>query len=349
MLLEGIYLPLTTPFYPDGRLYLRKLEHNVDRYSRTPAAGMLVLGSVGEGEGLTDEETTQALTSAIAAAAPEKVMIAAVGRESVFATLRVAEAAAAAGYDAIAVKAPGSVRNGAMQVELITYFQAVADRSPIPVVLLSEGLPFDLLADLAGHPQVLGAVDADASAGRLRELQARTQSISRDVTVTTIFEAVTGRMLRAPGAAADRAAGSFVSAETLGGGGTALAVSPPVPALKTRTKKVGFQVLAGATAGMLEAWRAGASGALPRLGACAPQACCEVWQAHRDGDPALADEKQQRILLAAARMEGSGGIAAIKHGCDLNGYFGGRPRLPLIALNGQRRESLEQELAGLRN
>ena len=32
MLLEGIFPAITTPFYPDGRLYLRKLEHNVERY-----------------------------------------------------------------------------------------------------------------------------------------------------------------------------------------------------------------------------------------------------------------------------------------------------------------------------
>src|ERR1700747_173910 len=47
MLLTGIFPALTTPFYPDGRLYLKKLEHNVDRYSRTPIAGMTILGSTG--------------------------------------------------------------------------------------------------------------------------------------------------------------------------------------------------------------------------------------------------------------------------------------------------------------
>ena len=48
MLLQGIFPPITTPFYPDGRVYLKKLEHNVDRYSKTPAAGIVVLGSTGE-------------------------------------------------------------------------------------------------------------------------------------------------------------------------------------------------------------------------------------------------------------------------------------------------------------
>ena len=44
MLFDGLHIPLTTPFYPDGRVYLRKLEHNVDRYSRTPCFPMTSLG-----------------------------------------------------------------------------------------------------------------------------------------------------------------------------------------------------------------------------------------------------------------------------------------------------------------
>jgi len=56
MLLEGIFLPLTTPFHPDGRLFLHKLALNVEHYSRTQAAGMLVLGQTGEAEGLIDVE-----------------------------------------------------------------------------------------------------------------------------------------------------------------------------------------------------------------------------------------------------------------------------------------------------
>src|SRR5271163_4025599 len=48
MLLSGIFPALTTPFYPDGEVYYKKIESNVERYSRTPVAGMVVLGSTGE-------------------------------------------------------------------------------------------------------------------------------------------------------------------------------------------------------------------------------------------------------------------------------------------------------------
>ena len=348
MLLEGIFLPLTTPFYPDGRLYARKLEHNVDRYSRTPAAGMLVAGPAGEGYGLGDEDARAALAAAMAVAAKEKVMLAAVGRETVAASLAIADTAAGLGYDAVVARGPGFTEEGSMWRETLTYFQALADHSPLPVVLDSEAgweLALDLVEELAGHPNVIGMVEGTGSVPRIEAALRRTAKVRREVMVTTIFAAATGRMLKVEAAGP----GSFVSAESLGAGGAALAVAPPKPALKTRLKRVGFQVLGGSTARMLEDWQAGAAGSLPRLGAAAPQVCCEVWQAFKDGDPALAAEKQQRIHAAGKRMESWAGIAAIKHACDLNGYFGGRPRLPLLVLTEEQRAEVEHEMDRLKN
>jgi dihydrodipicolinate synthase/N-acetylneuraminate lyase len=342
MLLEGIFLPLTTPFRPDGRLYLRKLESNVDRYSRTPAAGLVVLGGPSEVEGLTDREAQDVLSSAMGAAADEKVMVAGAGRESVAATLAMAEFAAAAGYDAVAVRPPDLASECAMKLEMATYFNAVADRSPLPVILVSErarSIGFGLLAELACHPRVIGAMAYAVTPERLLKLKEATAGVSREVTVTPVFAAATGRMLR-------RVTPNFVSAESLGGG---VALVPAGPAVKTRAKQVGFQVLPSLSGDMLSAWDAGATGAVPRLAACAPQACCEVWQAFKDGDPALAAEKQQRILRASERMEGWGGIAALKYACDLNAYFGGRPRLPMLPLTAEKREEVEREMAGLQN
>ena len=54
MLLHGIFPPITTPFYPQGNVYFKKIEHNVERYSKTPVAGIVVLGSTGEAILLSD-------------------------------------------------------------------------------------------------------------------------------------------------------------------------------------------------------------------------------------------------------------------------------------------------------
>ncbi len=106
MLLEGIFAPVTTPFYPDERIYFRKIEANMARYSRSLLAGMVVLGSTGEAVALDDAETRDVLRASVDATAPEKVLIAGVGRESVHATLELAEFAATLNYDAVLVRPP---------------------------------------------------------------------------------------------------------------------------------------------------------------------------------------------------------------------------------------------------
>ncbi len=347
MLLEGLHLPLTTPFYPDGRLNLRKIEHNVDRYSRTPAAGLVVLSETGEAAMLSDAERREALQTAMGAAGETKVMIAGVSRGSVAGTLELAEFAATVGYDAILVNRPAFLREEQHR-ETLTFFQAIADRSPVPVILYSVAsapLSVETIAELAAHPGVIGLADEDASGGRIERIRERTSSVRRDVTVTTVFAAVTGRMLAVKEAAGGA---TFVSAESLGGG-AALATAPPKPAIKTRSKTVGFQVVCASSAGMLAGLRAGAVGAMPGFAASAPQACYEVYAAWKDEDQPLAEEKQARIAPAIAKVELELGVPGVRFGCDLNGYFGGRPRLPLLPLTETQRSDVERVMAGIRN
>jgi 4-hydroxy-2-oxoglutarate aldolase len=348
MLLDGIHVPLTTPFYPDGRLNLRKLEHNVDRYSRTPAAGMIVLGVNGEPNTLNDAETREALAAAVAIAADEKVMLAGVARDGVSTSLEVAEVAAGLGYDGIVLRLPPTLLGGEVR-ETLTYFQAIADGSALPIVLTSapgRELSVETIAELAGHPRIMGIVEGS---GRIAEIKAATSAVRQSATVTTVFAAVTGRML-AKSVAPVAGTGSYIAIESLGTG-TAVAVAPPVagPGLKTRTRETGFQVLGGTTVGMLTAFRAGALGVVPRIAACAPQACYEVLAGWKDGDEGLAEEKQARLIEAAERIEGQLGIPGLKYACDLNGYFGGRPRLPFVVATGAEKAEIEELMRGMRN
>ncbi len=348
MLIDGIHIPLTAPFYRDGRSYLRKLEHNVGRYSLTPAAGLVALAS--EGAALSDEEIRETLEVVGKTAAAEKVLVAAIAKDSVRGALAIAEQAAVNGFDAVLVGAPplwARVRDE----EVMVHFRSVADASPLPVLLASDAsgpgyrMAVDAVGELAAHPNIVGMYDADLTQERYRAVMAATAHVQREVTVTTVFAPVTRRM-QAPETATGSA--TFVTAESLAGG-AAVAVAPPRAALKTRTKMVGFQVMAaGSSAGMVELLEGGVAGAMPRLAACAPQGCYEVYAAWKDGNPALAREKEQR-LMAADELMAELGIAGIKYGCDWNGYFGGVPRLPRLALDGEARARVERVLAGIRN
>jgi 4-hydroxy-2-oxoglutarate aldolase len=355
MLLEGVFSAITTPFYPDGRLYLRKLEHNVERYSRTPCAGIVVLGSTGEAVMLGDDETRDVLRHAASAAAPETILLAGVARESLSETLRLAEYAAEKQYDAVLVRTPNyytpsyGLTSGA--APMLTYYRAIADRSPLPVVLYSiprftnVELPLEAVAELAQHPNIIGIKDSSGSLDRIQALIAATRNgPKRSVLVTSIFGAVTSRMMMAETEAA--AVPGFVSADVLGG--PPVVVAPPI--VKTmRRKEVGFQVLSGSAETLLSAVEAGASGAVLAFAACAPQACQEVYTAWKDKDPIVAREKQSRLIDAARVVTGKYSIAGIKHACDLNGYYGGVPRVPLLPLTAEQKEEVAAAMGDIRN
>lgn len=347
MLIDGIHIPLTAPFTRDGESYLRKLEYNVRRYSLTPAAGLVALTAGSEGSALSDAEVAETLRVIGATADPAKVLVAAIAKDSVRGTLAVAEVAAKAGFDAVLLTAPPQWER-LTDEEVRLYFRAVADASPLPVVLGSESgsqgyrLSVDEIAELARHWNVLGLYDEGLTVERYRAIVEATKDVKREVVVTTVFAPVTRRM-----AAAGEVGDGFVDAASLSGG-DAVAVAPK-KALKTRSKTVGFQVMAaGSASGLVELLEAGAAGAMLALSASAPQGCYEAYAAFKDGDPALAAEKGQRLAEADQAILALG-IAGVKYGCDWNGYYGGPPRLPRLPLDAEGRAVVERVLAGIRN
>ncbi len=352
MLIEGIFAAVPTPFYSDEQIYFRKLEANMARYSRSLLAGMVVLGSTGEAPMLSDDESADVRRVVTEDTAAEKVLITGVGRESVKATVALAEAAARFGYDAVLVRTPTYYATQMSAAAVLHYFRSVADRSPLPVLLYNipkcvpYEIPIELISELAQHPNIAGLKDSSGNVPRLRSTVEATQNAPRRaVTVTPIFEAVTGRMAAAK---TEQNNNTFVSVGDLSGG-VALAAAPPAAPLKTRTKEVGFQVLTGSTAGLLGSLEAGAAGAILGFASCAPQACQEVYLAWKDHDLKLAQEKQQRIAGPSERIGGQLGISGVKYACDFNGYYGGRARAPLLPVTGEQKAEIEGLLGGIRN
>jgi dihydrodipicolinate synthase/N-acetylneuraminate lyase len=361
MLLEGLHIPLTTPFHSDGRLNTPKLAANVARYCRTPAAGLIVLGPSAEPTLLSDDETREVLRAAAQSAAPEKVLTAGISRDSVAATLALAEHAASLDYDAVLVSPPSILAHdsdGRTQTmgrlrELITYFQVLADRSPLPIILCnaqsltgqSRAIPTEAVVELAAHSRIIALVDAQSRARQsdaFEQLVLLTVGPRHDVAVTHHFAAVTKRMKKT----AAHAHPSLVSAGSLTATPSAVAEPPPAT-LRTRTKSVGFQILAGDTEAMLDCLVAGAIGVAPAFAACAPQASYEVYAAWKDSDQPLAEEKQARLIEAAGLAEATPGT--LKYVCDLNGYYGGPPRLPHLPPTGAQRSAIEHQMHPLRN
>jgi dihydrodipicolinate synthase/N-acetylneuraminate lyase len=184
---------------------------------------------------------------------------------------------------------------------------------------------------------------------KIADVVARTRPVKRTVNATEVFNAVTTRMLLR-GMEPTR---ELVTVASLSGSRAQTSSSvaaPPAPTVKLmRKKEVGFQLLAGSAQKLLQSLDAGAVGAVLAFAAAAPTACFEVYTAWKDGDKELAQLKQQRIVEPATRVASQLGIPALKYALDLNGYYGGPPRLPLLPLTADQRNEVERLMADVRN
>jgi dihydrodipicolinate synthase/N-acetylneuraminate lyase len=121
------------------------------------------------------------------------------------------------------------------------------------------------------------------------------------------------------------------------------------PKIKTRSKEVGFQVLVGAAHTLLDSLQAGASGAVLAFAAPAPTICFEIYAAFKDNDIELARSKQDLLTAATKMVVSKMGIPAVKYAMDLNGYYGGPPRLPLLPLAAAQKTDVEELMGPFRN
>ena len=385
MLLHGILPPITTPFYPDGRVYLKKLETNVERYSKTPVAGIVVLGSTGEAMMLSDEERRAVLETARQSCAPGKVLIAGTGCESARETLAMTQYAAELGYDVALVRTPFFYRPQMQPANLLAFYRTVADRSPIPVLIYSVpvftnyDIPAEVVAQLSEHPNIIGIKESSGDVEKIARMVADTRHIKRSATVTETFAAFTPRMAKAATQAREEQARELVPVAALMSGSanaqnidvqTSAAPNPNAkngedvarPAsrpssasvnvtggIKTRQKEIGFQVLVGAAQKLLPSLEAGAVGGVLAFACPAPTACYEIYAAWKEGDAELARLKQEKISTAAVRVAATFGLPGTKYALDLNGYYGGPPRLPFLPLTADLKAEVEQLMSDLRN
>ena len=108
-----------------------------------------------------------------------------------------------------------------------------------------------------------------------------------------------------------------------------------------REVKSGFQVLVGSAPTLWPSFQVGAVGAVLAFANAAPYATITIWEAHRTREVEAAKDWQNRIGRAAMLVTSKHGVPGLKHAMDLNGYYGGPPRLPLTPVD----SAAQQEIA----
>jgi len=115
-----------------------------------------------------------------------------------------------------------------------------------------------------------------------------------------------------------------------------------------RAAERGFQIVSGSGVSMWEALQLGATGAILAIANALPYACVTIWEAFRMRDEEAGRDWQQRITPTARVIASAHGIPGLKYAMDLNGYYGGLPRLPFLPVSGAAKLEIEGVMDGLR-
>jgi 4-hydroxy-2-oxoglutarate aldolase len=107
-------------------------------------------------------------------------------------------------------------------------------------------------------------------------------------------------------------------------------------------------VLVGNAPTLWPALLMGASGAILAFANAAPYATIAIWEAYRTREEEAARDWQNRIARAAVLVTTKYGIPGLKHAMDLNGYYGGPPRLPLSVPTPEAKREIEEAFKDLK-
>lgn len=172
--LSGVLAPITTPFdSATGEVAPVHLRHNVTRVIEAGLDGVVVAGSTGESALLDPDEQRRMIGWVREVLPDQRWLLAGTGAESTRQAVALTRAAGAEGADAVLVRPPGYFATAVSPASLADYYRAIADASPVPVLVYNIpkythlSIAAGLLQQLVGHPNIVGVKDSSGDAKNL--------------------------------------------------------------------------------------------------------------------------------------------------------------------------------------
>ena len=186
--LRGILLPFVTPFDGDGGVLTSGIRSNIERWNEAGVSGYVALGSTGERVHLDEGEYLRVVETARECVPSQAAFIVGAGLQSTQASIAEVRRVAGAGADAVLVITPHFYRAEMTQSALANHYVAVADASPLPVLLYSVpsftnvALQPQTIARLSEHENIVGVKD---SSGDILSLAETVRLVPQDFIVLT--------------------------------------------------------------------------------------------------------------------------------------------------------------------
>jgi 4-hydroxy-2-oxoglutarate aldolase len=172
---NGIFPPIPTPFI-NGDIAYDRLSFNIKKWSQTGLKGLVAMGSNGEYVYLSADEKRKFVQKVVDGTPDHMQVIAGTGCESTQETIELTRDCAACGAHAALVVTPHYYAGKMNDTAMFEYFTAVADESPIPILLYNVpkftniNLSAGLVARLSRHPNIVGIKDSTGNVIQLGEI-----------------------------------------------------------------------------------------------------------------------------------------------------------------------------------
>ena len=172
----GAATALITPFTEDGINY-PQFEKLINWQIESGIDALVICGTSGESSTMTDDEHRDAIRFAVKTANHRVPIIAGTGSNDLSYALDLVDCACSAGADAVLSVTP--YYNKATQNGLIKMYNAIADRSSVPVILYNvpsrTGVNIEPAAyeALAEHENIVGIKEANGNMSKIVETMAR--------------------------------------------------------------------------------------------------------------------------------------------------------------------------------
>ena len=172
----GAATALITPFTENGINY-PQFERLINWQIESGIDALVICGTSGEASTMTDDEHRDAIRFAVKTAAGRVPIIAGTGSNDLSYALDLVDCACSAGADAVLSVTP--YYNKATQNGLIKMYNAIADRSTVPVILYNvpsrtgvniEPATYEALAE---HENIVGIKEANGHMSKIVETMAR--------------------------------------------------------------------------------------------------------------------------------------------------------------------------------
>jgi 4-hydroxy-tetrahydrodipicolinate synthase len=175
--LEGVYVPLVTPFDDDGEIDEPAVRAVAEFVLAAGVRGVVAMGTTGEYYAMSTDERLRVMELVADTVGRRAQLVAGCNAGGTREVIALARAAGEMGYHAVMLAAPPTSLPS--QRELAAHYLAVAEQAGLPIILYNYParagveIGFECLDAIADHPQVLAIKESSGDFSRFLQLRQR--------------------------------------------------------------------------------------------------------------------------------------------------------------------------------